>query len=424
MCEAERLNQILKEHAPAAARCLSDTGLRAAFPSGIPFQAAAAKKTSFNATIGQVTDGDGGPMPIPSLSNQVPGLDPRTCFLYSPVVGHTDLLDAWRDRQRGLAGLPHAACSRPIATHGLTHGLSLVADLFVGEITTVVLPDPHWENYNLIFTMRGQAQVVNYPFFREGRFNVEGLAEALGRVEGRPSVVLLNFPSNPTGYSPTVDEARQIVDAVVAHPGPSIVVVDDAYQGVVFESNRLAHSIFWDLAARADPSRILPVKIDGATKELLFFPSRLGFLSTSLTGEAEAALLSKLKCVVRGTVGSPPGPSAAMVHSALRRGELQVEFNATMEVLKTRYLALRRALQSNAGVLRPLPFNSAYFALVGLPDHIRAEDARLRLIEEHSVGLIAVPSINALRVAFCSTKAEDLPLIVDRIHRVASSGPR
>ena len=54
------------------------------------------------------------------------------------------------------------------------------------------------------------------------------------------------------------------------------------------------------------------MKVDGATKELAFFSSRVGFLSHPHTGAAAEALQSKLKCLIRGTVGSASGPAMAM----------------------------------------------------------------------------------------------------------------
>ena len=46
------------------------------------------------------------------------------------------------------------------------------------------------------------------------------------------------------------------------------------------------------------------------------------------------------------------------------------------------------------------------------------EAVRLRLIEERSVGVIAIREVNALRIAYCSTRAEDLPEIVGHIDDV------
>src|SRR5690606_6701942 len=143
------------------------------------------------------------------------------------------------------------------------------------------------ENYELLFSLHAGARFVTYPFFADGRFDVQGLAEALERVRTK-AVVVLNFPGNPSGYMPTPEEARQIVDVLTSWRGPGVVVFDDAYQGWVYEEGLQPRSLFWELVERADPERLLPIKVDGATKELLFFSSRVGFVTTPATGQAEA----------------------------------------------------------------------------------------------------------------------------------------
>jgi aspartate/methionine/tyrosine aminotransferase len=424
MSEAERLNQVLASRAPAVARCLSPLGRAVAFPKGIPFQAAQAKATRLNGTIGQVTDGAGNPIPLPVIAETIPGLDRKLAFLYSPQEGHPEVRRLWLQRQLSLAGRTSAPVSQPFAAHGLVHAISLVADLFVDADTTIVLPEPTWENYELVFGMRTGARVVTYPFFdAHGAFDLDALGRALDGVQGK-AVVLLNFPSNPTGWSPTPAEADRIVERVAAHPGPAVVLVDDAYQGVVHEPGLLDHSIFWKLLDKADPERTLPVKIDGATKELMLFPSRIGFLTAGVgDAEAEAALLSKLNCVVRGTAGSPPGPSQAMMLAALRDPErTQREFAAMLAQITARYRALKAALAEVSDPrIRPWPSNSAYFAMIGLAEGLDLEAVRTRLIAEKSVGLIAVPSANALRLAYCSTRPEDVEAIVRALAEVVAT---
>ncbi|MBI2117570.1 aminotransferase class I/II-fold pyridoxal phosphate-dependent enzyme, partial [Candidatus Peregrinibacteria bacterium] len=52
----------------------------------------------------------------------------------------------------------------------------------------------------------------------------------------RKKVLLLNFPNNPTGYSPRREEAAMICDVIraCAEGGNAIVVIiDDAYFGLV-----------------------------------------------------------------------------------------------------------------------------------------------------------------------------------------------
>ena len=420
MSEAERLNALLSETLPAAARCLSEVGRRVAFPRGIPAQSGEARGTEINATIGQITDGDDGALPLPALQSRIPALDPSIAFLYSPQDGQPALRLAWQARQRAKSGGSEVPTSLPVVTHGLSQGISMVADLFADADTTVVLPSPSWENYKLLFAMRARARFREYPAYDGDGVNVQGLADALAQVEGK-AIIVLTFPGNPTGLAPTVEEARRIAEVVLAHPGPAVALVDDAYAGLLYEDGLMERSLFWDLAERADPERLLVARVDGGTKELLFFPGRVGFLTFSATGDAEAALISKVKCLGRGTCGSPPGPSQAVMLDALQDPDLEHQIDARVALLGRRYRTLKDALVA-AGTDRfaPLPFNSGCFALVELAEGIAPHAVRRRLIDEFSVGTIAVPDANALRIAFCATAEEDIPALVQRLERAVS----
>jgi aspartate/methionine/tyrosine aminotransferase len=423
MSEAERLNAVLARETPALFRCLSPLGRRAAFPKGIPYQSAAAKGTSINATIGQMTDGHGNATPLSVLTPHIGDLDPKKTFLYAPVQGHADVADLWRAREQRLAG-SDVAVSRPVATHGLTHGLSLLAQLFADEDTTLVVPEPFWGNYRLIFTMQsGLSRIETFPFFDGDGFNLAGLEQALGRVRGK-AILVLNLPGNPTGYALTPQEARDLLTVVDRHREPLVLVVDDAYEGFVYEEDRLSRSIFWDLAERLDPERQALVKVDGATKELLFFGSRVGYLThPHVQPDAEAAVLSKLMYLIRGTVGPAAGPSQELVLRALQAPGLDQAFAEQREVLARRYRALKTAIEAvRSDRLVPYPFNAAFFMLMRLPG-IDVDRVRRRLIDEESVGTIAFADHQALRVAHCSVDEASIPAMVERISRVVHSEP-
>ena len=50
--------------------------------------------------------------------------------------------------------------------------------------------------------------------------------------------MILNYPNNPTGYTPNKEEVNTIVDAIeeLANKGTKVVtVVDDAYYGVILK---------------------------------------------------------------------------------------------------------------------------------------------------------------------------------------------
>jgi hypothetical protein len=87
MSDAERINDELRRGHPAAYRCLSPLGRAAVFPRGIPFQAIEARGARIDATIGQLTDGAGHPLPLPALLDAICGLDPAETYLYAPIDG-------------------------------------------------------------------------------------------------------------------------------------------------------------------------------------------------------------------------------------------------------------------------------------------------------------------------------------------------
>ncbi len=419
MTTAESLNAVLARHAPAAHALLSPLGKRAVFPKGILAQTAEAKDCRLKATIGQITDGGSRPLPLPVMSEAMGALDARMTFLYSPQEGQARLRQLWAQRQRSLSGGCDVPVSSPIITHGLTQGLGIIADLFADADTEVLVPSPFWGNYKLIFTLRHGAKLRLFPFFSESGFNVQGLKDALDAVRGKKSVLLLNIPGNPTGYTPGQAMIERIAQVVADHDGPQVVVVDDAYQSMLWEPGLARRSLFWELAESVDASRQLVIKLDGATKEFFFFPARIGFLTHTATGPAADALESKIKTLGRATVGSPPGPSQALLVRALECPDLEVQRQANLDILRRRYRALKDALKGlQSGKIFPYPFNSGMFALVGLDPKVSPEEVRRRLIEEHSVGVIAIDSINGLRIAYGATAEADLPGLVRALEQV------
>jgi len=387
-------------------------------------QAAEARHTTFNSTIGIFTDGRGGSVPLPSMDAalRLPGRDRDRAFLYSPVPGFDDVRRAWRDWQRQNAPPDAGPATLPVVTVGLTHGLSIVADLFGGPGRKVAVPEPFWGNYRQTFSLRTGAEVVSAAAFVAGRYRPEAVAEALaGLPAGEPAIAILNFPGNPGGYSPTVDERRRLRDSLVeiAERRPLIALCDDAYSGLVYEPDVPRHSFFWDLTGAHQ--QLLPIKVDGATKELSFFGGRVGFLTFGLDLEDEVAdaLENKLKSLVRSTVGSPVAASQMIVLQALRDGRAGAEVDEIRRIAAERYRAIKPALEAlDPALLRPLPFNAGFFALIELPEElgVTADQVRRHLLAHHDTGIVAVGS-RYLRLATCSVAAEALPELVARVVR-------
>ena len=168
---AAELNDIIERENPHVYAMLSEFGKRLYFPKGILAQSAEAKDKAkrYDATIGIARE-NGKPMFLPSVMQYFNDLTPAEALTYAPATGRPDLRKKWREellqKNPSLAGKKF---SMPIVTSGVTHALSLVGDLFVDKGDMVLLPDKFWENYELLFGVRCQAQLALYPFFNAGR---------------------------------------------------------------------------------------------------------------------------------------------------------------------------------------------------------------------------------------------------------------
>lgn len=413
--EALDRNHRLESLAPAILKALSPLGLRSFFPKGIPFQAGQAKACPINGTIGQITDGSGNPLVLAPLGELVPDLDPRDAFLYSPIQGREQTRQAWHakltqedDRMAGV-GLGQV-------TAGICHAISMGADLFFTPGDTLVLPDLYWDNYDQIFNIRLEGRMLTFPLYAPaGGFNLDGLRETLASVAGKVHVIL-NFPSNPSGYSPTEPELRAMADILTeaAADRPVIVYVDDAYHGLVFDPAATPKSLFFELLDRHP--QLIPIKCDGVTKELSFFGGRVGFLHFGVSAATSEILVDKCKGLIRAGIGGTVGISQAMIEVELADPRHDSEVEQVRLALQRRYDVLKEALKAPSPHWTVYPFNAGCFCLLRLREGLDAEVVRQALIRDEGVGVVSQGS-TCIRIAFCSLREDAIAPLVAALAR-------
>jgi len=425
---ASELNEIIEYANPHVYAMLSDLGKRLYFPKGILSQSAEAKEkaTRFDATIGIARE-NGQPMFLPAVMKHLPELRPAEALTYAPATGRPDLRDRWRDEL--LAKNPSLAdksFSRPIVTSGVTHALSLVGDLFVDKDDLVLLPDKFWENYELLFSVRLQAQLALYPFFNEaGGFNGAGLQKVLETRVGRKTVVILNFPNNPTGYSLKASEADAVTQVLIqaADNGCDLVVVcDDAYFGLFYDQDALQESLFARLAESHE--RILAVKVDGPTKEEYVWGFRTGMLtfSTCTKSSAESlygALEKKVAGAIRSSISNCSHPAQSILLKAMSEATFPAECREKRATLAARAKKVQEILANPAfaDLWEPYPFNAGYFMCLKLKG-LEAEKYRKHLLDKYGVGVIA-DGEHDIRVAFSAVDEADLPALYEALAAAA-----
>jgi len=414
-------------------RLLSKIGTRMYFPKGILSQSAEATERAkrFNATIGMAV-ANGEPMALDAVISQLPSLTKREAVAYAPTAGVPANRESWRKELfKKNPSLEGKSFSTPVVVPGLTAGISYLADMFVDEGDPIIVADMFWPNYRLIMEERKAAKLATYRFFTpEGGFDVAGLEKATSqaaKASGK-AVVILNYPNNPTGYTPTLAEAEGIVAAMVriAEAGADILVIsDDAYFGLQYEKGTLRESMFARLAA-AHP-RILAAKVDGQTKEDYVWGFRGGFVTfacPAITAAGYDALVKKLMGVIRSSISNSAAPTQNILAKAMadpRYARQKAEFGA---ILERRYHKVKAFLATHPapGGFKALPFNSGYFMCFEC-DGFSAEALRLKLLDERGIGVISIQD-KWIRVAFSSVDEGDLDALYSEIFAAAEGSTR
>lgn len=427
-------------------RLLSSFGRRIYLPQGIFYWSGKAKKDAdINATIGTARakksaiygDNDDSAITchLPSIKEHFPKMGSEDIFPYCPIPGHPGFREAWKKYILYKAGDQAEAINEhltlPVASSGITGGLHIILKLFADENEPVISPEKRWENYDTILCMNIGARFHSFVFFKDGKFNTQGLMKALQEVwaERDKAIVILNFPNNPTGYMPSAEEMEEVREELlkaVDETGKTVILIfDDAYEGYVYDDQAMKRSPFYDFVNIDD--RIFPIKIDGIAKELLWYGGRIGMITFGLPqawlnevplAQLEKELENKVSGVTRSSDSNYNLVTQRIVAKALEDlPRMMAERQKTIEVLKERYRVwAAEAAKFDRKLLYADPSQAGFFAFVNVLG-AHAEKVAETLLMKYKVGTVpdvnAEEGINGIRVAFCSVEAADIPRLCE-----------
>lgn len=427
-------NLLLQERTPILFDMLSEFGKRIYMPEGIIFQSAQSKKLAkFNASAGIASENIGysgtgdvtienlGPMTINMIKKYFHGLDTADVFNYAPPSGDIVLRKKWKTKilnQNPELDNNDESITTPIVCGGLTNGLKIAGDLFINPDDVIIAPDKIWENYYLLFKVRMGAKFVHFPLFNDflTNFNFEGLDQAIESVQKDKVVLLLNFPNNPTGYTPTNEEMDKIVKIVEKHADKGkkvIVICDDAYYGFFYDDNIYKGSIFSKLSGIH--KNVISIKVDGVSKEGYAWGFRIGFITISdyvQDKEVYAVLEQKITACIRSSISSSSRVAQSVFRNAIDDEKYIKEKEKKHRILHDRAEIVKDIVyrEKYKEFWDVYPFNSGYFICLRIKG-IDAESVRRKALHDYGVGTIALG--NDIRVAFSCIEKENLEEIFE-----------
>ncbi len=265
--------------------------------------------------------------------------DQQTTKSYTDLAGDA----GFRDAMAGLV-LGEARDARRIATLatvGGTGAIRIALELVrsAAPQARVWIPDPTWPNHSPIIRQAGLAQ-ASYRYFdaATGAVDFGAVMADLDRVRAGDIVLLHGCCHNPTGANLSIgqwkDVARRLNDR------GAVPLIDIAYQGFGDGLDDDAAPV--RLVARDCPEVLVAAS---CSKNFGVYRDRAGVLLALAGNKAGAARIqANLTALNRLAYSFPPDHGARLVTMVLADPALRSAWQAELEAMRARMLALREGL--------------------------------------------------------------------------------
>ena len=372
-----------------------------------------------NATIGIATDNKKA-LSLPTINEVIKELSTAEYLPYSPTPGLLKIRELWKEKiLKENSTINSKYLSLPMVTTGITQGIDIVANLFSEKDDALLLPNLFWQNYAQIFTIKLGNNIYKYnQFDNENNFNLADFKHTLYNIKENKISIILNFPNNPTGYTPSTEELTQLVSIidVFAKENPNknlIIISDDAYFGLFFEENHKTPTLSATYRL-ADNNNCLVVKLDGITKEYYGWGLRVGFVTYYTSDDKlQKIALEKTQGYLRSTTSSPSNLSQQIALRLLESSQAKQEKTYNDNIIEERYHILKEAIAKYNldNDVTILPFNSGYFFTIKMPEHIDAHKFRLKFLNYYKYGVYSMDDSH-IRIAFSCLDKELIPDLI------------
>ena len=188
---------------------------------------------------------------------------------YTPAAGRADLRAAVAAHLGRTRGVPFDA-SQVTVCHSAKHALSGVLLSLVEDGDEVLMLLPAWTSYEAQIAYAGGRPVGVAPRADLG-LDLEAIAAA---ITPRTRGVMLNSPSNPSGYVATREEVEALCELAREHD--LWILSDEIYSRLVYDG-----ATFTSPVQCGDDARERTIVVDGASKSYAMTGYRIGFLAGS-----------------------------------------------------------------------------------------------------------------------------------------------
>ena len=292
---------------------------------------------------------------------------------YASSRGNAELLVAVAKKLQRDEGVSYDPASEILVTHGGIHAYYTGLQSILNPGDDVLVPDPSWATHsNMAVMLRGN--VIRVPAPAENGFipYFESWEKAL---TSNTRVIVLNYPSNPTGAYPTREYLQRLQDFARAH---DLWIVSDEVYGSLYYGERPTS------AAALEGAQERTLLVNSLSKSYAMTGWRVGFLAAParVIDNALKAGQNSITCVA-------PFIQKAAAYALTDAENQKVTANMRAAYARRRELVLRLSheLESEKVLVTP-PQGAFYFFLDFRPLKMTSLEICERILNEAGVGLV------------------------------------
>ncbi len=284
---------------------------------------------------------------------------------YTPNAGILDLKKEITEylKKQYISYKPEDVC----VTVGGSEGLLSAFMALLNPGDRVLVPTPAYPAYESCIKLVG-GQVENYSLNDEFNLDTASLEESIKTV--KPKVIVLSFPSNPTG-AVLSREDREELHRIVKENN-IIVITDEIYSSLSFEEEYYSIAQFDDIKEKI-------VLVSGFSKMFSMTGLRIGYVC------AKEPVMSEIMKVHQYNVSCAPSISQYGALEGLRNCSADVQ-NMKKEFIKRRDFLYEELKNSGFDVVKP---KGAFYIFPSIKRfNLTSEEFCNRLLKEAGVAIV------------------------------------
>ena len=299
-------------------------------------------------------------------------------------------------------GLEYHAPSEVLVSVGVSEAIDIALRALLDPGDEVLYHEPCYVSYNPSVTL-AHGKAVSVPVHEKDNFQLRA-DELAKRITPKSKILLLNFPTNPTGATMPREALEPIAELCVKHD--LIVLSDEIYAELTYDGAE--HVSIASLPGMRERT----VFLHGLSKGWAMTGFRIGYAC------APAPLIEAMMKIHQYAILCAPIMTQDAAIEALDHGDAAVAHMREKYELRRNYIV---SALNDMGLPTPTPRGAFYVFADIRPTGLTSREFSLRLLEEHKVAVVPGTAFGADGEGFvrCSyaTAMDQIKIAMERMAR-------